>query len=409
MSKFERSLLHRFQLPRNNLAITAPGTFKRSMISDTDPVKGSAYAPQVADNKLAGDIYIDGQSVILESDGKQVILPLEGLTIKLGGAADRLVFFTHAQDPDISIHTADPSILTNTFFQSDPRLLQQIQGLKKKRWLGRGFVLAVCAIILLCFLGLYALKGPLAGYLASVIPVSMEETVGETAWAQHSGGQHIIDTPEVTAQLETLTTPLVEAIASDRYEFQFYIIEDESINAFALPGGIIALHSGLILQADRPEEVLGVIAHEIAHVTLQHSMRNIIESAGLFVIVQSLFGDMSGLAAVLADSSTFLLRQKFSRDFEREADAQGMHYLIEANIDPRGMVELFTKLKAVEEEMINDAASEALSWVSTHPTSDERIEDLNNAIDLLPHTVYPDFVFSFDAFKATIRNQLSTE
>ena len=85
----------------------------------------------------------------------------------------------------------------------------------------------------------------------------------------------------------------------------------------------MAIHTGLILKAESAEEVLGVMAHEMAHVELQHSMRNLVEMVGLYGIISAVLGDVSGIAAILVNNAPYLMQMKFSRDHEREADAMG--------------------------------------------------------------------------------------
>jgi predicted Zn-dependent protease len=106
-------------------------------------------------------------------------------------------------------------------------------------------------------------------------------------------------------------------------------------------------------------------------------MRNIIESIGLFTLVQAFFGDVSGIAAVFVDSGAQLLSLRFSRDFEREADDRGWEYLIESSVNPWGMISFFSKL--LEEQSISGVpgeVQETLSFVSTHPSTQARIEYL---------------------------------
>jgi predicted Zn-dependent protease len=123
--------------------------------------------------------------------------------------------------------------------------------------------------------------------------------------------------------------------------------------------------------ARRPEEVAGVLAHELAHVTQKHGFRKIIESAGLMATIQFLFGDASGMLGVITESSRYLLNQKFSRDFEREADDVGWDCLVVARIDPRGMIDFFKTLKLEQEK--SNVPVDAVSFLSTHPPTKERI------------------------------------
>ena len=161
------------------------------------------------------------------------------------------------------------------------------------------------------------------------------------------------------------------------------------VNAFALPGGFIVINSGLIMEADNASEVLGVLAHEMAHVTEQHGIRNIISAAGIFLLFDALLGDVSGVLAVLADAAPLLINQSYSRQFESDADKLGFHFLVAADIDPSGLVTFFEKLKqqeqqqlaAIEDEETRDRIQDSLGFISSHPATEQRIENLRALLE----------------------------
>ena len=182
------------------------------------------------------------------------------------------------------------------------------------------------------------------------------------------------------------------------------------------PGRLIqqsyyAGHS-LNLTADSPEEVLGVLAHELSHVTEQHGMRGIVQGLGLYAIVSTFFGDVSGLAAILVNNAPFLLSQKFSRDHEREADEQGFRYLEAAKLNPRGMISFFEKMRR-EEEKLRDKlpggeALDALSFLSTHPATTERTERLEKLLEKSPRKDgFTAVDLNFKEFQQALRSKLS--
>jgi len=106
--------------------------------------------------------------------------------------------------------------------------------------------------------------------------------------------------------------------------------------------------SGLLERIERPEELLGIVAHEVAHVTKKHGFRKQIASAGPFLVFQVFMRGRSSLGAVVGGGSALLVQQSFSQEYEKEADDVGWDYLVAANIDPRGMISAFHKLKAAE-------------------------------------------------------------
>ena len=169
----------------------------------------------------------------------------------------------------------------------------------------------------------------------------------------------------------------------------------------------MAIHTGLILKADSPEEVLGVMAHELAHVEEQHSMRNLVEMVGLYALVSTFFGDVSGVAAILVNNAPFLLSMKFSRDHEHEADTVGFEYLMRANIDPRGLVSFFEKIKKESEESNLPDMDDALNVLSTHPATDKRIKSLKLLIQERGRPEhYRKFNLDFSEFQKKLRDHL---
>jgi predicted Zn-dependent protease len=192
--------------------------------------------------------------------------------------------------------------------------------------------------------------------------------------------------------LRQVTGPLVEAVGASRYRFQVHVARDPTLNAFALPGGYIVMHSELILRADTASELLGVLAHEMAHVTEQHGVRNLIASAGAALTLQALLGDPSGLLSAAATAAPFLLTQKYSRGFEHEADSEGFELLRSAGVDATGMLSFFETLKAEEEksaakvrEELGEAAGALLTgtpeFLSTHPATAGRIDAMRELVE----------------------------
>src|ERR1700752_3871634 len=102
--------------------------------------------------------------------------------------------------------------------------------------------------------------------------------------AKRKGIEQFVEDPKQTNRVSQAAAPLVRALANTNLDFRFYIIEDGIPNAFALPGGHVLITSGLLEMIDRPEELAGVLAHEIAHVTEKHGIRKIISDAGPYLI-----------------------------------------------------------------------------------------------------------------------------
>jgi predicted Zn-dependent protease len=336
--------------------------------------RAAAFHPEFEGGRGTGTIVIRSDGVRFEGEGRSVRLPWQGLEMKAGGASDRLLFFSHPTHREWSVYTDDRSILKNPEIRS--HLPAEIRTIGRNRARGLGVVLAVLLTFVVAGWGLLQLKDPLVGAVAKRVPLSVEQKIGEVALRQITLTSSTISDQEIADPLKRLLERVARGAPGSRYNFRLHVMEDESVNAFALPGGPVVLNTGLILKATSPEEIAGVLGHEIAHVTRQHSVKQLISSLGVFAIVQAMFGDVSGIAAVLIDGGANLVTMGFSRDAEREADEAGLQYLERARIDPAGMVSFFRKLR--EEE--GASGSEALTLISTHPATAERIRTLETLI-----------------------------
>ena len=337
---------------------------------------GGAFHPDFPNGKSSGTLKISDTAVVLECKYRTLQFSLIDLQVSLGGAGDRTVFFKHPNHPDVSLYTLEHAVLSHPALVNDPGIGEQLKIVRRKK-LGLWGVLAVLVVGALGLaVLLWMAKSPLAKVAAANVPPAWEVKLGDTVFEQLKVTQlDLVEDPALESELAKITEPLVKGIGSQRYAFQFHITRNKQVNAFAIPGGHVVIHTGLLEASDTPEEVAGVLAHEIAHVTRQHSLRNIFESAGIYLIVQTILGDASGVISVIAEQGTFLLSRKFSRDFEREADDEGWRYLEQANIDPRGLAEFFRKMKEGKGSVIQ-TTEKSLSILSTHPTDDERIARL---------------------------------
>jgi predicted Zn-dependent protease len=325
---------------------------------------------------LNGHIEVVSELVRFSSAGGAIEMPLSGLKITRGGHNNEHIFLEHPAQPGWSISTKDPQFLANAALLAHPEIGPQFKTLPREhRTRGLVVVAAVLLALLLGFIVTLVLSREwIVEKIADRIPVSWEVSLGEELYSSIKAEEKLISDPVREKQIAAMTAPLLEVAGKGVYNFQFHIINDTNINAFAVPGGHIFIHTGLLQAADTPEEVTGVLAHEIAHVTERHGFRSLINAAGLYLIVQFFFGDTSGAMAVLTEGSRLLLEQSYSRDFEREADDAGWNYLVKANIDPRGMIRFFKRMK--EEEAKHPQLSGTLQLLNTHPATDERMRRL---------------------------------
>ncbi len=188
----------------------------------------------------------------------------------------------------------------------------------------------------------------------------------------------LVTDPVVTEYVNRIGQNLVRN-SDARVPFTIKVLDNEEVNAFALPGGFFYVDSGLILAADNEAELAAVMAHEIAHVAARHATKNMTKSEiwNLASIPLMFVGGPAGYAiaeiASLAVPMTFL---KFSRDAEREADLLGLEYDYAAGYDPQAFVQFFEKLNADEKTKHSKLAK----MFSTHPMNADRVTAAQNEI-----------------------------
>ena len=377
-----------------------------------DSFEAGAFHPDHGHRRVSGTLRVDGGMIGFQGDAGFFAFPLDGVQVTLGGENDRLVFFAHENFPKASIFTGDQRILDHPAFAQNATLARARDRIRTRRFVSRCVTFGFLGFLLAGIAGLFFAKDPMVKGVARQVPAEWERKLGDAAFAEVSRGSKRITDAAVQKQLDRLAAPLLAVVPQDRYQFKLHIIEDASLNAFALPGGNVAFHTGLLLAADTPEEILGVLAHELSHVTGQHGVMAIVQSLGLYAIATTFFGDASGLAAVLVEHAPFLLTQKFSRDHEREADEQGFRYLEAAKLNPRGLITFFEKMRREEEKLKGQIpggeALDALSFLSTHPATAERMARLEQLLAASPRKDgFAAVDLDFKAFQAALRAKLS--
>ena len=163
--------------------------------------------------------------------------------------------------------------------------------------------------------------------------------------------------------------------------FSIKVIDSDTINAFALPGGFFYVNSGLLLHADEESELAGVMAHEIAHVCARHGTKNATKSqlVQIGAMAAAIFIPYTWAGYALYQGMNFMIPLtflKFSRDAEREADYLGLQYMYKAGYDPNSFVSFFEKVEALEKKQPGSIPK----VFSSHPPTPDRIEAIQKEI-----------------------------
>jgi len=268
------------------------------------------------------------------------------------------------------------------------------------------------ALLLLAVPGVLAQGLPDLGDVAQAGFTPLQERrLGEAIMRQIRADRDFYDDAEATDYVNTLGNRLASRSTESRQDFDFFLIRDPQINAFALPGGFIGINTGLILAAQAESEVAGVVAHEIAHVTQRHIARMLVQQnqssvASLAAIAAALLlarANTQAAEAAIAFGQAGVIQSQlnFTRDNEREADRVGLQILDQAGFDPRGMASFFERLQRATRVY----ESGAPSYLRTHPLTFERIADMQNRTETLGYRQVPDSL-EFQLIRAKLRAQL---
>ena len=201
---------------------------------------------------------------------------------------------------------------------------------------------------------------------------------------------------EISGYINRLGLRLVAQSLDAHPDFEFFVLRDTTLNAFAMPGGYIGVHTGLIAAAQSESELASVLAHEISHVTQHHLARQIgaqgqaqlpmLLSLAVAVLAARSNADFAAGALMAGQAAGVQHQLNYSRDFEREADRLGLALLERSGFDTRAMGTFFDRLQKFGRLYDNNAPA----YLRTHPLTTERIADMENRIEGSPYRQVPD-------------------
>ena len=243
-----------------------------------------------------------------------------------------------------------------------------------------------------------------------IISPAQERKIGEAVLAQARQHAAVIDDPEVQAYLQSVGSRLANNVVDHEGTFNFFLINDPNINAFAVPGGVIGMHSGLILASQSESEVAAVLAHEITHVTQRHIARSFeAQSKMSLPMAAAMIGAMllgattspdAGQAAIAAATAAQAqARINFTRANEFEADRIGIALLNDSGFDPHSMAAFFERLQTANRFTDPKHIPEILR---SHPVSTTRVAEARGRAAEYPALEYEES-FTYDLAKAKIR------
>ncbi len=339
---------------------------------DESAFEGTAYSNDL-EGQRAVTLRLGSDAIVAEGDGVTLRLAYTDCQIERGGA-NGVMWFCHNGDRSISLMSAAPGFGDALRRQAggvlEPRigqLQEQAQKASRRRF---AVTMAVIAGVLALLIGGSVAIREAGRAAVDNLPVSIDKRMGDLAYESMSMQGRPVKDAELQKAVETIMNRL-GAGTDDAFSYRVHVLDAPITNAFALPGGIIVVYTGLLGAAETPEQVAGVLAHEMSHVQRRHGMRRIAQSLGVVAALQLVFGDVSGLAAIAVNVLHESTVNSYSRDQEREADLDAAKILANAGIDPRALADFFAVLEKREPSTLR-----GFTWLATHPDLAERIEDI---------------------------------
>ncbi len=343
-----------------------------------------AFAADSSQEPIEGEVFFTARSMTFRSGDTLIDIPLSELNVELDSAGDGRVIFRQAGEGAWTIATCDTEVLECRSVPQIAEIASELESTLVRREISRRVKMVLIFFAgagLLLWLGMVAV-GAMVRSVVAKVPPGVEKEYGSKCLEELKEDLIIVEDTNLVAELATVAEPLLKVMPRPQ-QWQFYVVGQRSPNAFALPGGYILVTTGMLKLAERPEELLGVLAHELAHVTEKHGFRGQVAAAGPFLVFQVFMRGQSGTPALLGGGSALLVAQSFSQEYEKEADDVGWDYMVKANIDPRGMIDVFRKLQAYE--MKHEGKSILPQAFESHPDVAKRIARLEAKWKRLPN------------------------
>lgn len=230
------------------------------------------------------------------------------------------------------------------------------------RLIGAGFkthlIVGVAALALIILGYIYTLPW-VAEKAVYIIPEAYDKSIGESYF------NSFIDQHEVDTKLSKALTDFAAALNLENKSLQFYVVNDKTVNAFALPGGIIMVNRGILEKIDQYETLVALLGHEVAHVNQRHSMKMLCRNLSGYIFVSVMLNDVNGVMAVMADNVQTLRSLSYSRAYESEADEEGLRLMRKNKVASVGMVALFEALESENTDFVP-------AFLRTHPMTKSR-------------------------------------
>ena len=348
------------------------------------------------------EVSSSGLSLTFPEGADAVTVAFSSLTLDAGGFDHNQLIVKWSEGAvERTLYIKDAETIAAFRKAAPPELTAQLneaaQAVRSTRTSRRTVLLGSLGAVLAVIAGLWFGSDLLVEQAVSHIPVEWEQQLGESALHEALAGRTILTEGPAVEAVQEITKRLTEQIPNSPYKFQVRVVKEPVVNAFALPGGYVVVYTGLLKDAKSPEEVAGVLGHEINHVLQRHGMERIVKSLGVMAVAAIVLGEQQGLIGLAKQLGVEIITLKYNRDQETEADLTGLRLLHKAKIEPEGMITFFERLAQSEKE------KNRVEMLSTHPMSAHRAERLRAELKTLPTLLPEPFTFEWEKVQAAIK------
>lgn len=340
-----------------------------------DRVKVHLFAPGLDAGGIPARARFSGSALWVEYGDSRLVIPADRLAVKHGGFDGRQWLLEWPAEGGAAAILLPSGGEGERLLAGAPAALavqlDQHGRRDRARSLRFRFGMALVGLFVLLpfiLLGVFMANADrIAGWAVGKVSLAQEQQLGDLAFAQMRSNLKVIETGPAPAMVQAIGARLT---AGSNYRYRWFVADSPEVNAFAMPGGYVVVYTGLIKAAGNAEEVAGVLAHEVQHVELRHSLKNMVYGLGWRAVLSLAMGDLSGGA--WAGMAEQLGGMAYGRDLERQADLGGLKALKQAGIAPHGLLSFFAKLAKQDGNMP--------TFLSSHPATAERLDNLRKAI-----------------------------
>lgn len=344
--------------------------------------KGRILHPDLPGGRGECVVSIGGTTLLARlSAGGEHRLDLRTAGFRIEGYQEKSYAFLDPAESRFVISSEEASFWEEVRRLPIPELQKTLAGFRseKRKAFLRKVMIPSATLVLLIVATPFLLRLVLVEVVVKAVPVSVDNELGrlglQRALQENGAGGREVTDGHVRGAVQQIVQRLLAEVPQRGFEFQVHVVSSALVNAFALPGGHIVVTTALLETAGSPEEVAGVLAHEMAHVTERHGVKRVVQDVSLWIVVSAVFGDVGTIGSLIFGQSATLASLGYSRDMERQADAEGVRLLQRAKVDLSGLRRFLERLQER-----SDSADSVLRFLSTHPLTAERLQRIDEQI-----------------------------